>query len=134
VVEPVEETFRALVVDDSAVIRELIAVNLELEGFLVTCASDGESALRAVREVVPHVITLDVMMPRLDGIATLRRLREDPATSYIPIVIVSGRSTPADIARGEEAGADGYVTKPFEPSELVEVCRRLAAEGRPNPT
>ncbi|HET7689394.1 MAG TPA: response regulator [Nocardioidaceae bacterium] len=131
--EPAEETFRALVVDDSAVIRELIAVNLELEGFLVTCASDGESALRAVREVVPHVITLDVMMPRLDGIATVRALREDPATSDIPIVIVSGRSTPADIERGREAGADRYVTKPFEPSELVEACRDLASRGRPNP-
>ena len=63
------DQLRALVVDDSAVVRELIAVNLELEGFVVTCASDGEAALRAVGEVVPHVITLDVMMPRLDGIA-----------------------------------------------------------------
>ena len=127
------EQWRALVVDDSAVIRELIAVNLELEGFLVTCASDGEAALRAVREVVPHVITLDVMMPRLDGITTVRRLRDDPATADIPIVIVSGRSTPADITRGYEAGVEAYVTKPFEPSELVEVCRRFAREGRPNP-
>ncbi|HSV37330.1 MAG TPA: response regulator [Nocardioidaceae bacterium] len=125
------DQLRALVVDDSAVIRELIAVNLELEGFLVTCASDGEAALRAVREVVPHVITLDVMMPRLDGIATVRRLREDPATADIPIVIVSGRSSPADIERGHEAGVEAYLTKPFEPSELVEVCRRFALEGRP---
>jgi CheY-like chemotaxis protein len=127
-----QDQLRALVVDDSAVIRELIAVNLELEGFLVTCASDGEAAMRAVREVVPHVITLDVMMPRLDGIATVRRLRDDPATADIPIVIVSGRSSPADIARGQEAGVEAYVTKPFEPSELVEVCRRLALEGRPS--
>ena len=129
--EPPGDQLRALVVDDSAVIRELIAVNLELEGFLVTCASDGEAALRAVLEVVPHVITLDVMMPRLDGIATVRRLREDPATADIPIVIVSGRSTGADIERGRLAGAEAYLTKPFEPSELVEVCRRLALEGRP---
>jgi DNA-binding response OmpR family regulator len=124
---------RALVVDDSAVIRELIAVNLELEGFLVTCASDGEAALRAVREVVPHVITLDVVMPRLDGLATVRRLRADPATSDIPIVIVSGRATAADVEKGRDAGADVYLTKPFEPSELVEVCRRLAEESRSRP-
>ena len=127
------EPFRALVVDDSAVIRELIAVNLELEGFVVVSASDGEAALRAVREVVPHVITLDVMMPRLDGLATVRRLREDPATEDIPIVIVSGRSSPADLARGREAGVEAYLTKPFEPSELVEVCRKFALEGRPKP-
>ena len=124
------EPLRALVVDDSAVIRELIAVNLELEGFMVTCASDGEAALRAVREVVPHVITLDVVMPRLDGIATARRLREDPTTADIPIVMVTGRSSAADLARGLEAGVEAYVTKPFEPSELVEVVRRYALRGR----
>jgi CheY-like chemotaxis protein len=124
------DLLRALVVDDSAVVRELIAVNLELEGFVVTCASDGEAALRAVREVVPHVITLDVMMPRLDGIATARRLREDPSTAQIPIVMVTGRASPADLERGREVGVEAYLTKPFEPSELVEVCRRLALGGR----
>jgi DNA-binding response OmpR family regulator len=121
---------RALVVDDSAVIRELIAVNLELEGFLVSCASDGEAALRAVAEVMPDVITLDVMMPRLDGIATVRRLRDNPATAHIPIVMVTGRSSQADVERGREAGVEAYVTKPFEPSELVDVVRSLAETGR----
>jgi CheY-like chemotaxis protein len=124
------EQLRALVVDDSAVVRELIAVNLELEGFVVTCASDGEAALRAVREVIPDVITLDVIMPRLDGLATVRRLREDPATADIPIVMVTGRSSPADLERGRVAGVEAYITKPFEPSELVDVVRRLAEGGR----
>jgi CheY-like chemotaxis protein len=124
------ERLRALVVDDSAVIRELIAVNLELEGFVVTCASDGEAALRAAQEMAPDVITLDVVMPRLDGLATVRRLRDDPATAAIPIVMVTGRSSPADLERGQEAGVEAYLTKPFEPSELVDVCRRLALGGR----
>ena len=128
--EEPKQPLKALVVDDSAVIRELIAVNLELEGFLVTCASDGEAALRAVREVVPDVITLDVMMPRLDGLATVRRLRDDPTTADIPIVMVSGRSSAADLERGREAGVEAYLTKPFEPSELVEVVRRFALGGR----
>ena len=124
------DQLRALVVDDSAVVRELIAVNLELEGFLVTCASDGEAALRAVREVVPHVITLDMMMARLDGIATVRKLREDPATAHIPIIMVTGRASPADFERGRDAGVEAYITKPFEPSVLVDVVRRFAEAGR----
>jgi len=125
-----ENQLRVLVVDDSAVIRELIAVNLELEGFLVVAASDGEAALRAVREFEPNVITLDVMMPRLDGIETARRLRSDPETEHVPIVMVTGRSSPADLERGRDVGVEAYLMKPFEPSELVEVIRRLAVNGR----
>ncbi len=127
---PGDPQLLALVVDDSAVIRELIRVNLELEGFSVTSAGDGEAALRAARELHPDVITLDVMMPKLDGLETVRRLRQDPATDQIPIVLVTGRASPADLERGREAGVEAYLTKPFEPSELVEVVRRLAEGGR----
>ena len=122
---------RALVVDDSPVIRELISVNLELEGFDVTTAEDGETALEVVHTVDPHVITLDVVMPRLTGFETVARLRADPATTHIPIMIVTGRAQASDIARGEELGVEAYLTKPFEPAELVEVATRLAESGRP---
>ncbi|HET6626591.1 MAG TPA: response regulator [Nocardioidaceae bacterium] len=121
---------RALVVDDSSVIRDLIAVNLQLEGFEVVTAGDGERALELVRTVRPHVVTLDVMMPRLNGFETVSRLRADPDTAHIPIVLVTGRAQAGDVARGEELGVEAYLTKPFEPAELVEVVTRLARSGR----
>ncbi len=124
-------SLRVLVVDDSAVIRQLIAVNLELEGFEVTTAEDGQAALEMVAEVAPDVITLDVVMPRVTGFEAVARLRADPGTAHIPVVIVSARSQASDVARGEELGVEAYLTKPFEPAELVEVVTRLARDGRP---
>lgn len=121
---------RAVVADDSSVIRDLVAVNLELEGFEVLTAADGEAAVELVRREQPDVVTLDVVMPRLDGFEAVSRLRADPATAHIPIVVVTGRAQAADVARGEELGVDAYLTKPFEPSELVEVVIRLARSGR----
>jgi CheY-like chemotaxis protein len=115
-----------LVVDDEAVIRQLIVINLELEGFEVHQAVDGLDALVKARELDPDVVTLDVMMPGLDGIATAHRLRADPATRRARIVLISARTRPADVQRGEDAGADAYVTKPFDPDEVVETVRRLA--------
>ena len=114
-----------LVVDDADAIRELIAVNLELEGYDVDRAADGEDALEAVSRQRPDVITLDVMMPRLDGFATIERLRGDPSTADIPVVLVTGRASAADLARGEALGVDGYLTKPFEPAELLATIQRL---------
>jgi CheY-like chemotaxis protein len=122
-------TRRVLVVDDSQVIRELIAVNLELEGFDVTIAGDGEEALALVAQQRPDVITLDVVMPRLDGFETAARLRADPSYADIPLVLVTARAAAADLARGDELGVDGYLTKPFEPAELVALVGRLAREG-----
>jgi CheY-like chemotaxis protein len=123
------ETGRVLVVDDSPVIRDLIAVNLELEGFEVAVAGDGEEALALVAEHRPDVITLDVVMPRLDGFETAERLRADPAFADIPLVLVTARAAAADLARGEELGMDGYLTKPFEPAELVALVGRLARQA-----
>ena len=126
----IDQPLRALVVDDSAVIRELIAVNLELEGFEVATAGDGESALSLARELHPDVITLDVMMPRITGFEAVELLRQEPDTASIPIVMVTGRAQAADRARGEEVGVDAYLTKPFEPAELIEVVTRLARQRR----
>jgi CheY-like chemotaxis protein len=124
-----ERPTRVLVVDDEAVIRQLIAINLELEGFEVHEAVDGLDALDKARELDPDVVTLDVMMPGLDGIATARRLRTDPMTSRARIVLISARTRPADLERGNDAGADAYVTKPFDPDEIVDAVRRLAGTG-----
>ncbi|HEX6754589.1 MAG TPA: response regulator [Mycobacteriales bacterium] len=124
-----ERTPRVLVVDDEAVIRQLIVINLELEGFEVHQAVDGLDAIGTAREVDPDVVTLDVMMPGLDGWATAQRLRSDPATSRARIVLISARTRPADVERGQDSGADAYVTKPFDPDEVVRAVRRLAVEA-----
>ena len=117
---------RVLVVDDDDVIRQLITVNLELEGFEVATATDGQDCLDKVGQVQPDVITLDIMMPRLDGWETASRLRADPATAGIKVVLLSARAQEADLARGTRIGVDAYLTKPFDPDELIDVVRRLA--------
>ena len=117
-----------LVVDDSDVIRSLIVLNLELEGFDVYEAHDGQECLDMVEQVNPDLITLDVAMPRRDGFSTLEALRANPATAGIPIVIVSARAQGADLTRGAELGVNAYLTKPFEPSELVEAVRSLMTD------
>ncbi|MEU6037026.1 MULTISPECIES: response regulator transcription factor [Actinomadura] len=119
-----------LVVDDDEVIRQLIAVNLQLEGFEVATAVDGQDCLDKVREVGPDVITLDVMMPRLDGWVTAVRLRQDPATSHIKVVMITARAQEHDVRRGEEIGVDAYVTKPFDPNQLIQTVRKLAAVSK----
>ncbi len=121
--------WRVLVVDDSAVIRRLIAVNLELEGLEVEECADGVEALDRIAERRPDVVTLDVMMPRLGGFEVAQRLRSDPATADLPVVMVTGRAAAVDLARGTELGVDAYVTKPFEPTELVATVMRLLPAG-----
>jgi CheY-like chemotaxis protein len=118
---------RVLVVDDDDVIRQLITVNLELEGFEVIAAVDGQDALDKVKDAQPQVVTLDVMMPRVDGWEAAARLRSDPATAHIKVVLLSARAQEADLQRGELIGVDAYLTKPFDPDELIETVRRLVA-------
>ena len=121
---------RDLVVDDSSAVRDLVVVNLELEGFEVRSAADGQEGLEAAAAWHPDVMTLDVVMPRLGGFEVLERLRADPSTADIPVVIVTGRAQAADRARGEALGVDAYLAKPFEPAELVAVVSELARTGR----
>ena len=119
-----------LVVDDDEVIRQLIVVNLTLEGFQVETAVDGQDCLDRVREVKPDVITLDVMMPRLDGWVTASRLRADEETSHIKVVLITARAQREDRERGLGIGVDAYLTKPFDPAELIQVVRELADKAR----
>ena len=116
---------RVLVVDDDDVIRQLITVNLELEGFEVIPAVDGQDALDKVKDAQPDVVTLDVMMPRVDGWEAAARLRDDPETAHIKVILLSARAQESDIQRGERIGVDAYLTKPFDPDELIDVVRRL---------
>jgi DNA-binding response OmpR family regulator len=117
---------RVLVVDDDEVIRQLIAVNLTLEGFDVLTAVDGRDCLDKVTDIGPDVITLDVMMPRLDGWVTATQLRKNPETAGIKVVLITARAQEDDRARGREIGVDAYLTKPFDPAEMIRVVRELA--------
>jgi CheY-like chemotaxis protein len=115
-----------LVVDDDAVIRQLITVNLELEGFEVETAEDGQDCLDKVKAYKPDVITLDIMMPKMDGWDAAAALRADDETSSIPVILLSARAQQADLSRGDTIGVDAYLTKPFDPDELIKTVRRLA--------
>ena len=122
---------RVLAVDDDPTILRLLQVNLEMEGHEVHTAENGRDALERIREVEPEVVLLDVMMPHLDGWQVCEQLREDHAFDELPVVFLSARAQQADLARGRHVGADAYITKPFDPLELVELIERLAREGRP---
>ncbi|GAA3614339.1 hypothetical protein GCM10022419_119370 [Nonomuraea rosea] len=128
---PVGEVLgKVLVVDDDEVIRQLIAVNLNLEGFEVATATDGQDCINRVLDVMPDVITLDVMMPYLDGWATAQKLRTEEATSHIKVVLITARAQDDDKRRGRGIGVDAYLTKPFDPAELIQVVRDLAVAGQ----
>jgi DNA-binding response OmpR family regulator len=113
----------ALVVDDEPAIRELCRVTLELEGFEVVEAGDGEAALEQVKAHVPHIVFLDLMMPRMDGWQAFEALRSEPATAGIPVVVMSARSGEDDQQRAWESGVFDYVQKPFHPQVLVDLAR-----------
>lgn len=110
---------RILVVDDDPVILKLLQLNFEMEGFEVTTAQDGAAGLERARETIPDVVLLDVMMPRMTGHEVTSALRSDPRTSTIPIVILSAKAQSGDLEEGMRHGADDYVTKPFDPFELI---------------
>ena len=119
-----------LVVDDDPVIQKLLAVNFEMEGYRVFTAGDGEEALACVGAEHPDVIVLDVMMPKIDGIEVVRRMKADPATAPVPVLLLSARAQAKDVAEGLDAGADGYMTKPFDPVDLLERVASLLGADR----
>ena len=114
-----EAAGRVLLADDDPDIRMFLEITLEIAGFSVLAAADGDEAVELAREHRPDVVLLDVMMPGADGLEATRRLRDDPRTSDLPIILVTARSSGGDKVEGLQAGADDYVTKPFDPDELV---------------
>lgn len=116
-----------LVVDDEPKIREAMSMNLELEGFDVTCAANGNEALRKLTEEMPDLIILDIMMPEMDGFETLQKIRE---VSNVPVILLTVRREETDKIRGLEIGADDYVTKPFSPNEMVMRVKALLRRSR----
>jgi DNA-binding response OmpR family regulator len=113
------------VIDDEESIRLLCRVNLAASGMDVLEAEDGDSGLELARSEQPDLILLDVMMPGLDGWEVARRLGRDPKTREIPVVFLTARAGGEDRTRGEQAGAVGYVVKPFDPVEIGNVVERV---------
>ncbi|MDP2702195.1 MAG: response regulator, partial [Candidatus Rokubacteria bacterium] len=110
---------RVLIVEDEPDIRELVVHHLKREGYLVSAASSGEEALRQVQAAPPDLVLLDLMMPAMDGLEVCRRLRQDPVTASLPIVMLTAKGDEVDRVLGLEIGADDYIVKPFSPKELL---------------
>lgn len=121
---------RVLVVDDDPQVLKLLRLNLEMEGYDVVSAADGNQALDAVANHSPDLIICDVMMPGIDGFEVVRRIRSDEANAGLPIVMLSAKAMGSDVKEGIQAGANEYVTKPFDPSELIDIVDRLLAENK----
>ncbi|MBP2320048.1 DNA-binding response OmpR family regulator [Kibdelosporangium banguiense] len=111
-----------LLVEDDAVIREATQLALERDGFEVTVAEDGISGLARYREQLPDVALLDLMLPGMNGVSLCRQIREESST---PVIMMSARADPIDVVLGLEAGADDYVTKPFDSTVLVARIRAV---------
>ncbi|MBB4632993.1 phosphate regulon transcriptional regulator PhoB [Sphingosinicella soli] len=122
---------KILVVEDDANLVELIRYNLEQEDFVVVSTEDGEEALVLADEEKPDLVLLDWMIVNLSGIEVCRRMRREPATANLPIIMLTARTEEADRIRGLEIGADDYITKPFSPRELVARIRAVLRRLRP---
>ena len=118
-----------LLVDDDPVILKLLQVNFEMEGFNVSTANDGVEGLEKARAERPDIVLLDIMMPRMDGLQVTKALKGDPETKDIPIILLSAKAQASDIQAGKDIGADDYLTKPFDPLELLERVNELLEGG-----
>ena len=116
---------RVLLVEDDPVILRLLEVNFELEGYEVLLAHDGAEGIEMAREQRPDLVISDIMMPNVSGIELVESLKGDESTAGIPIILLSAKAQSADVRAGMEAGADDYITKPFEPLELVDRVQAL---------
>ena len=116
---------RILICDDDPVILRLLQVNLELEGYDVLLAHHGENAIEVANAELPDLVILDIMMPRLDGYQTCEQLKQAEATKDIPVIFLSAKAQSSDIERGREYGVAEYLTKPFDPNELIAVVERV---------
>lgn len=120
-------TKQALVVDDSLTMRNMVSVAMKKEGFEVILAKDGVDAIKALEGKVVDVIITDINMPNMDGIELIRMLREDAATKFTPILVLTTEGGDNVKKAGKEAGASGWVVKPFNPEVLCNAVKRVCA-------
>jgi two-component system phosphate regulon response regulator PhoB len=116
-----------LIADDEPNIRQLVAFTLRRRGYTILEAGDGTSALTLIREQIPDLVILDVMMPGLTGIAVVQRLAAEPATAAIPVILLSAKGQGVEIEEGLASGARLYLVKPFSPRELAERVAEVLA-------
>ena len=124
------QTITVLVVDDEQIVQQLIKFKLRSLGYEVILASNGEEALARTAERRPDIILLDVLMPVMGGFETLTRLKNDPQTADIPVILLTGQSVEGAVVEGLELGADDYVTKPFSPNELAARLKAVLMRAR----
>lgn len=117
-----------LVCDDDQLLVDIVKFRLTSRGYEVDVATDGSDALERINRSKPDAIVLDSMMPVMDGLEVLRRLREEPDTRSIPVIMLSARNQEADVVGALELGANDYMIKPFSPEELVVRLTRLLAK------
>ena len=118
---------KILVCDDERSIVRLIQVNLERQGWTVVTAYDGKEGLEKIMSEKPDICVLDVMMPYMDGFEVLKNLRREPSTQKLPVVMLTAKAQDKDVFEGYHYGADVYLTKPFNPMELVTFIKRIIA-------
>ena len=116
---------KILAVDDERHIVRLVQVNLERAGYEVVTAFDGKDALEKVASENPDLVVLDVMMPYMDGFEVLQNLRKNPSTRELPVIMLTAKAQDADVFRGWQSGVDCYLTKPFNPMELISFVKRI---------
>src|SRR5215475_51294 len=122
---------RVLIVEDERDIRDLILLHLQRDGYQVTTAGSGEDALLQVKQSPPDLVLLDLMLPGMSGLEVCRRLRQEPTTAGLPILMLTAKVDEVDRVVGLEMGADDYVAKPFSPKELVARVRAVLRRARP---
>ena len=126
----VQKVYRILIVDDESDVTELLEYKLELEGYRVATLNDPLACIAKVREFEPDLMLLDIMMPELSGIQLCRIVRADPSMKDIPIIFLSARGEVEDRIKGLEAGAEDYISKPFNTNELLlRICKMLRRSG-----
>jgi len=120
-------TRKVLVVDDDPIMHRVLGQYLERNGYQMLSASDGQQAVQMASLEAPQVIILDVRMPEMSGLAALRQLKEIHGTKSIPVIVVTVNADRATLMESEVSGADGFLTKPFRPGELLAEIKRLTA-------
>ncbi len=114
-----------MTVDDSASVRQMVSFTLRQHGYEIVEAANGSEALRKIEKKQVHMLITDVNMPELDGIGLIREIRRNPSFRFIPIIVLTTESDSARKREGKEAGATGWIVKPFKPDQLVAVVRKV---------
>ncbi|MEW6427822.1 MAG: response regulator transcription factor [Thermodesulfobacteriota bacterium] len=120
-----------LLIEDEEDIQQMVSYNLVRKGYRVVCADSGEAGLADVERVTPDLVLLDIMLPGLDGMAVLARMRANPRTSAIPAIMLTAKGEERDIVAGLETGADDYIPKPFSPRVLLARVEAVLRRRRP---